>query len=88
MNNEVLNIVELTQSLVKASGFSGDEKASADVVISAMKSSGFREVTRDKFGSVIGLMGPKGGEVAALFDGHIDTVPITGEWSVTPLAVR
>ena len=84
MNNEDSDVVEPTQSQVKAPGFSGDEKALANVVISVMKSFGFRDVTRDKFGSVIGLMGPEGGEVAALFDGHIDTVPITGEWSVDP----
>jgi acetylornithine deacetylase/succinyl-diaminopimelate desuccinylase-like protein len=80
----MLDVVELTQRLVQASGLSGDERASADVAESAMAELGFREVLRDDYGSVIGLIGPAETDITALFDGHTDVVPATGEWSVDP----
>ena len=80
----MLDVVELTQRLVQAGGLSGDERCSADVAESAMRELGFREVLRDSYGSVIGLIGPAETDIAALFDGHTDVVPATGNWSVDP----
>ena len=84
MDNAAIEVIGLTQSLVRASGTSGDEKDAADIAINAMEALGFCKVVRDEFGSAIGLIGPKDTEIVALFDGHIDTVPVTPGWSVDP----
>ncbi len=49
-----------------------------------MTSAGFRDVFRDRLGSVIGIAGPDGDAPALLFDGHMDVVPAVGAWSVDP----
>ena len=45
---------------------------------------GFDPVTIDRNGSVLGLIGPRDAEVALLFDGHMDVVPVTGSWRSDP----
>lgn len=84
MKNAPLDVVSLAQKLVQAPGCSGDEKAASDVAFAAMQALGFREVIRDDLGSIIGLIGPEDAELALLFDGHTDVVPVTGDWTVDP----
>jgi len=79
-----VDVVGLTQALVSAPGESGDEKAAADVAIIAMEVLGFREIVRDAYGSVVGLLGPANADVALLLDGHLDVVPVTADWTVDP----
>jgi len=79
-----MDAVELTQKLVRIPGLSGQEAEVADAVEQAMRDLGFREVSRDRFGAVVGLVGPEGAPVSLLFDGHMDVVPVVGEWSVDP----
>ena len=84
MNTALTDVIGLTQDLVKAPGHSGDEKQASDVAFAAMEALGFREVVRDSYGSVIGLIGPANTEIAVLFDGHTDVVPAVGNWTVDP----
>jgi putative selenium metabolism hydrolase len=56
----------------------------AEAVESLMGELGYRDVHRDRLGSVVGLVGPGGGEVRLLFDGHMDVVPPAGEWTTDP----
>ena len=79
-----MDAVELTQKLVRIPGVSGQEGAVADAVEQAMRDLGYREVTRDSFGTVLGQVGPEGASTCLLFDGHMDVVPVVGEWSVDP----
>jgi acetylornithine deacetylase/succinyl-diaminopimelate desuccinylase-like protein len=51
-------------------------------VAERMRELGF-EVTKDRNGSVIGMIGPEEADVALLFDRHLD-VPVTGEWRFDP----
>ncbi|MFV0254642.1 MAG: YgeY family selenium metabolism-linked hydrolase [Erysipelotrichaceae bacterium] len=83
-------VVELCQKLIRAKSYSGEEKEVAQVLEAAMKEKGFDEVTIDKYGNVIGcLKGNRPGK-KILFDGHIDTVPVTDEsiWEYPPFAAE
>lgn len=86
MDPQLIDVVGLTQALVKAPGLSGDEREAADIAFAAMQSLGFREVVRDSYGSVIGLMGPANTAVTLLFDGHTDVVPVVGDWTRDPFS--
>lgn len=79
-----MDAVELTQKLVRIPGVSGQEGAVADAVEQTMRDLGYREVTRDSFGTVLGQVGPEDASTCLLFDGHMDVVPVVGEWSVDP----
>ncbi|MCA9506700.1 MAG: M20/M25/M40 family metallo-hydrolase, partial [Myxococcales bacterium] len=79
-----MDAVELTQRLVRIPGVSGSEALMADTVEEVMRELGFREVVRDDLGAVIGIVGPEGSPTKLLFDGHMDVVPVVGNWSVDP----
>ena len=79
-----MTVVELTQQLVRSPGVSGSEAATADLVEMTMNRLGFRDIVRTHSGSVVGLIGPSEERPALLFDGHIDVVPVAGNWSVDP----
>lgn len=49
-----------------------------------MRAAGFGPVTTDANGSVLGLIGPQDADVALFFDGHMDVVPVTGDWRFDP----
>lgn len=76
--------VELAERLIRIPGLSGDEGRMADEVEKAMRELGYREIIRDRLGSVIGVIGPEGSRPCLLFDGHMDVVPASGNWTVDP----
>lgn len=78
------HVVKLTRALVAVGAQSGDEGAVADLVEQAMIDLGYRDISRDRLGNVIGYVGPKDTGVSLLFDSHMDVVPITGTWTVLP----
>ena len=81
-------LIELTKKMIQAKSYSGEEKQAAQTIGEFCKENGFDEVTYDKYGNVIGVIkgnrpGPK-----VLFDGHIDTVPVSDptKWTKDPYA--
>lgn len=79
-------LIELAQKMIKAKSYSGEEKQAAETIGEFCKANGFDDVTYDKYGNVIGIIkgnrpGPK-----VLFDGHIDTVPVSDptKWTQDP----
>lgn len=76
--------VELTSKLVSIPSLSGHEGDIADFIKRQMIEFGFDEVSIDKNGSVLGMVGPKNAPLALLFDAHMDVVPPVGEWSFDP----
>lgn len=81
-------VVALCQDLVRQRSYSGEEKGVVDVLSARMKELGFDEVTVDRYGNIIGcIRGNRPGR-KLLFDGHIDTVPVTEEkeWQYPPFA--
>ena len=83
-------VVSLCQSLIQARSYSGEEDRAASVLKEAMLARGFDTVQVDRYGNVIGcLKGNRTGK-KILFDGHIDTVPVTDEsaWEFPPFAAQ
>lgn len=78
------DVVTLTQDMVRVPSLSGDEARVAELVAARMRAAGFTDVRTDRNGSVLGLVGPEDAEVALLFDGHLDVVPVVGEWRFDP----
>ena len=83
-------VIGLCQELIKIQSYSGQE----DKVVEALKNSfyamGFDDVFIDKYGNIIGhIKGNKPGK-KIVFDGHIDTVPVTNpnEWRFPPFGAE
>lgn len=83
-------VIVLCRKLVQQKSYSGEEQGVALELAESMRQMGFDEVSVDKYGSVIGcIKGNRPGK-RILFDGHIDTVPVTGEegWEYPPFAAE
>ncbi len=87
LNKERENaVVELCQKLIRQRSYSGEEQGVARALQDSMKALGFDEVTIDRYGNIIGCIKGKRPGKRLLFDGHIDTVPVTNpdEWMHPP----
>lgn len=82
-SKRVDKVVELCQELIRQRSYSGEEDKVAAVLKQNMEQAGFDSVTIDKYGNIIGCIKGKRPGKKILFDGHIDTVPVTDEsiWS-------
>lgn len=83
-------LISLCQKLIQQKSYSGEESGVVGVLSENMKQMGFDEVTVDKYGNIIGcIKGNRPGK-KVLFDGHIDTVPVTeeAEWLYPPFAAE
>lgn len=83
-------VISLCQKLVQQKSYSGEESGVVSVLSENMKQMGFDEVTVDKYGNIIGCIKGKRPGKKILFDGHIDTVPVTEEteWIHPPFAAE
>ncbi|MCQ2561506.1 MAG: YgeY family selenium metabolism-linked hydrolase [Clostridia bacterium] len=84
MKNEKL--IPLLKSFIAAGSISGQEKGMADLVMNFCKENGYDSVQSDSYGNVICcIKGSKPGP-KLLFDGHMDTVPVTDPsvWTTDP----
>ena len=83
-------VVELCQKLIQQQSYSGHEDGVAGVLKEELPKLGFDSVTIDKYGNVIGCIKGKRPGKKLLFDGHIDTVPVTDEteWKYPPFAAE
>ncbi len=91
LNKERENaVVTLCQELVRQQSYSGEEQGVAGVLIHNMKQMGFDSVTMDRYGNIIGCIKGKRPGKKLLFDGHIDTVPVSdpAEWQYPPFAAE
>lgn len=83
-------VIELCQRLVQSQSYSGQEGKVAEELNKAFKELGFDDVVADKYGNIIGhIKGNKPGK-KIVFDGHIDTVPVSNEseWKYPPFAAE
>lgn len=83
-----LDVVALTQAMVRIPSLSGKEGEMAALMAATMREAGFSSVTTDGNGSVLGLIGPAEADVALLFDGHMDVVPVAGDWRFDPFGAE
>lgn len=83
-------VVELCRKLVQQKSYSGEEKGVTEVLEAGMKQAGFDEVTMDRYGNIIGCIKGKRPGKKILFDGHIDTVPVTDvdKWEYQPFEAQ
>lgn len=83
-------VIELCQKLIRQKSYSGQEDGVAGVLKEELPKLGFDSVTVDKYGNVIGCIKGKRPGKKLLFDGHIDTVPVTDEteWQYPPFAAE
>lgn len=83
-------VIRLCQELVRAQSYSGKEDKVAEVLKINFKALGFDDITVDYYGNVIGhIKGNKPGK-KILFDGHMDTVPVSDpeKWIYPPFAAE
>ena len=83
-------VVALCQELIRQRSYSGEEAGVVKILSAYMKEMGFDEVTIDRYGNLIGcIKGSRPGK-KILFDGHIDTVPVTEEkeWTYPPFVAE
>ena len=81
MNQE---LIQETQKLLSFESYPGKEKGVSEYIETLMKRLGYRDVTRDEYGSVFGFIGPKQETTAILFDSHTDVMPVRGKWKHPP----
>ena len=79
-------VLELCTRLIQAESYSGNEKAVGGILTDYFKARGFDEVIVDGYGDVIGCVRGKRPGPRVLFDGHMDTVPVTDpeKWEYPP----
>ena len=88
--NRTGQVTALCRALIRAQSYSGHEDGVALELRRFFEAAGFTDVTVDKYGSIIGhLAGNRPGK-RILFDGHIDTVPVTdaSAWTHPPFAAE
>lgn len=91
INQEVKDqAIALCQKLVQQQSYSGHEDGVAKVLEETYKANGFDSVHIDKYGNIIGCIKGKRPGKKILFDGHMDTVPVTNEkeWIHPPFAAE
>lgn len=81
-------VVTLCQKMIREKSYSGGEQGVVQVLKENMERMGFDHVTVDRYGNMIGCIKGKYPGKKLLFDGHIDTVPVTeeAEWIYPPFA--
>lgn len=83
-------VISLCQALIRQKSYSGEEAGVAAELSKNMKALGFDEVNVDTYGNIVGCIKGKRPGKKVLFDGHIDTVPVTEEsqWQYPPFAAE
>jgi putative selenium metabolism hydrolase len=84
-----MTVVDLCQRLIRAESTPGREGDAIAVAAQAMRDRHFDDVAIDRYGNLIGRIGPENGP-ALLIDGHIDTIPLADAhlWSHPPLGAE
>ena len=88
MLNEVRKeqLIKLCQELIRCPSVSGQEDKVVEAIKKNFQALGYDDCYVDCYGNVIGHIKGTGKGKAILFDGHIDTVPVTDElkWKFGP----
>ena len=89
-NERQAEVVALCQKLIQQQSYSGHEDGVVKALTEYLTAEGFDSVTVDRYGNIIGcIKGNRPGK-KILFDGHIDTVPVSDEteWQYPPFAAE
>ena len=79
-------LISLCQALIRARSYSGEESDAAQALMTYFFSKGIGRLTVDRYGSVVCSITGKRPGPKLLFDGHMDTVPVTDitQWTYPP----
>jgi len=79
-------LVSFCRELIRRESLSGAEGEVAALLAERLRALDFDEVRTDAYGSVVGKVRGTGGGKSILFDGHIDTVPVSNpeQWTRDP----
>lgn len=82
-----LPLVDFCQRLIQTDSTPGNERAAVELAAQQMEDLGYDEVVVDRFGNLLGRVGPEEGP-ALVVDGHIDTIPVHAQerWTHHPLS--
>lgn len=82
--------IQLCQKLVQQQSYSGHEAGPAKVLEEICKANGFDSIHVDEYGNFIACIKGRRPGKKILFDGHMDTVPVTNEkeWIHPPFAAE
>ncbi len=85
-----IGVIELCQNLIHQKSYSGDEQFAAQTLQHYFEQKGFDNIDVDKYGNVIACMKGSSPGKKILFDGHIDTVPVTNPtaWKYDPFGAE
>ena len=83
-------VISLCQRLVRQQSYSGHEQGVAAILKQEMEERGFDLVASDHYGNIIGCIRGRRPGPKLLFDGHMDTVPVTDldKWPYPPFAAE
>lgn len=86
--NRKEEVIKLTQDLVRAKSYSGEEQNASEILQRYFEERGFDEVKIDKYGNTVGIIKGNRPGKCIVFDGHLDTVPVTDEsaWIYPPFS--
>ena len=89
-NEKEEKVISLCQELVRTRSYSGQEDDAAAILNKHFKELGFDEIFSDHYGNIIGVIKGSLPGKKLLFDGHMDTVPVTNEseWKYPPFGAE
>lgn len=84
------DVITLCQEVIRERSYSGEEGGVAKVLSDNMNEMGFDEISVDQYGNIIGCIKGKRPGKKLLFDGHIDTVPVSdpSQWTHPPFGAE
>jgi len=83
-------LVEFTQEIIRRPSLSGEEDKVAKFIKKTMEELGYDEAWIDEYGNVIGKIEGKEKGKSLIFEGHMDTVPVTNpeDWKHDPFGAE
>jgi putative selenium metabolism hydrolase len=81
-------VIQFVQQIIRISSMSGEERGVASAIQSKMASLHYDQSYIDPYGNIVGIKKGKHPGPTILFDGHMDTVPVTNldQWLTDPFS--
>ncbi|MBP1744574.1 MAG: peptidase [Firmicutes bacterium] len=89
-NEREKDLIELCQDLIRLKSYSGEERNVIGRMRNFCISAGYDDIHIDEYGNIIAHIKGKMPGKKILFDGHVDTIPVTNQakWSVNPFGAQ
>ena len=89
-DNRKQKLIDLAQNMIKARSYSGEEDKVVAVMTEFFKNNGYTDVRVDRYGNCLGYIKGQRPGPRIVFDGHMDTVPVTdpAKWTHDPFGAE